>query len=75
MSVNRERRRASGRVARAAAEDARPLTAARSCNDGHYGNAILSRHPFAVMSEGRLRRRRDEERAVQWLKVSIVGST
>jgi len=47
------------------------FTAARRCDEGHYGNAILSRHPFTVMSEGGLRRRTGEERAVQWLKVSI----
>lgn len=47
------------------------FTAARACNDGHYGNAVLSRHPLSVVSEGNLRRRRDEQRAVQWLKVSL----
>jgi endonuclease/exonuclease/phosphatase family metal-dependent hydrolase len=49
------------------------FTPARVCNDGHYGNAILTRHPFSVLSEGRLARRRGEERAVQWLKVHIAG--
>ncbi|MEO6603356.1 MAG: endonuclease/exonuclease/phosphatase family protein, partial [Polyangiaceae bacterium] len=49
------------------------FTAARACDDGHYGNAILSRHPFDVLSEGGLTRRRGEERAVQWLKLSIAG--
>src|SRR6187549_3960022 len=49
------------------------FTPARSCNEGHYGNALLTRHPFSVLSEGGLRRRRDEERAVQWLKVNIAG--
>jgi len=49
------------------------FTSARCCNEGHYGNAVLTRHPFTVMSEGGLRRRRDEERAVQWLKVHIAG--
>lgn len=47
------------------------FTAARSCDDGHYGNAILSRHPLALVSEGGLRRRTGEQRAVQWVKVSI----
>jgi endonuclease/exonuclease/phosphatase family metal-dependent hydrolase len=47
------------------------FTAARRCDDGHYGNAILSRHPLSVMSEGSLPRRTGEERAVQWVKVSI----
>jgi endonuclease/exonuclease/phosphatase family metal-dependent hydrolase len=49
------------------------FTAARACNDGHYGNAMLTRHPFSVVSEGNLPRRQGEERAVQWLKVSIAG--
>ncbi|MEI9937518.1 MAG: endonuclease/exonuclease/phosphatase family protein [Pseudomonadota bacterium] len=49
------------------------FTAARRCDEGHYGNAILSRHPFSVRSEGGLRRRGGEQRAVQWLKVSIGG--
>jgi endonuclease/exonuclease/phosphatase family metal-dependent hydrolase len=49
------------------------FTSARCCNEGHYGNAVLTRHPFSVMSEGGLRRRRDEERAVQWLKVRVAG--
>lgn len=49
------------------------FTPARACNEGHYGNAILTRHPFSVFSEGGLRRRRDEERAVQWLKVQLGG--
>lgn len=47
------------------------FTAARRCEEGHYGNAILSRHPLAVMSEGSLPRRSGEERAVQWVKVSF----
>ena len=49
------------------------FTAARECNQGHYGNAILSRYPFALMSEGKLRRLRDETRAVQWLRLSLAG--
>ena len=49
------------------------FTPARCSNEGHYGNALLTRHPFSVLSEGGLRRRRDEERAVQWLKVNIAG--
>ena len=47
------------------------FTAARRCDEGHYGNAILSRHPLSVMSEGNLARRSGEQRAVQWVKVSI----
>jgi endonuclease/exonuclease/phosphatase family metal-dependent hydrolase len=49
------------------------FTAARACDDGHYGNAILTRHAFSVLSEGMLPRRRGEPRAVQCLKVSIAG--
>ena len=49
------------------------FTPARACDDGHYGNAILSRHAFSVLSEGRLLRRDGEERAVQWLKVCVAG--
>ncbi len=49
------------------------FTAARACDEGHYGNAILSRHPFSVLSEGGLLRRRGEQRAVQWLEVLIAG--
>lgn len=49
------------------------FTPARTCNEGHYGNALLTRHPFSVLSEGGLRRRRDEERAVQWLKIDLAG--
>jgi endonuclease/exonuclease/phosphatase family metal-dependent hydrolase len=49
------------------------FTAARACNDGQYGNALLTRHPFSVFAEGALARRRDEVRAVQWLKVSVAG--
>jgi endonuclease/exonuclease/phosphatase family metal-dependent hydrolase len=49
------------------------FTAARARDDGHYGNAILSRHPFDVLSEGGLSRRHGEERAVQWLRLSIHG--
>jgi len=49
------------------------FTAARACDDGHYGNAVLTRHPFELVSEGNLVRRRDEQRAVQWLSVNIAG--
>jgi endonuclease/exonuclease/phosphatase family metal-dependent hydrolase len=51
------------------------FTAARQCDEGHYGNAILSRHPISVMSEGSLPRRTGEQRAVQWVKVSIGERT
>ena len=49
------------------------FTSARACGDGHYGNAILTRHPYSVLSEARLPRRRDEDRAVQWLKLNVAG--
>ena len=47
------------------------FTAARRCEDGHYGNAILSRHPLSVRSEGNLPRKSGEQRAVQWIELSI----
>jgi endonuclease/exonuclease/phosphatase family metal-dependent hydrolase len=50
------------------------FTPARACGDGHYGNAILSRYPFSVLSERMLARRGGEQRAAQWLRVSIEGS-
>lgn len=49
------------------------FTPARASGDGQYGNAILSRYPFSVLSEAMLARRGGEQRAVQWLKVSIAG--
>jgi endonuclease/exonuclease/phosphatase family metal-dependent hydrolase len=49
------------------------FTPARECGEGHYGNAILSRFPFSVLSERNLARRQGEPRAVQWLKLSIAG--
>lgn len=36
---------------------------------GLFGNAVLSRHAFELVSEGSLPRRGGEHRAVQWLKV------
>lgn len=36
---------------------------------GRFGNAVLSRHSFELISEGSLPRRGGEHRAVQWLKV------
>lgn len=47
------------------------FTAARRCDEGHYGNAVLSRYPLSVVLEGGLPRRTGEPRAVQWVKVSI----
>jgi endonuclease/exonuclease/phosphatase family metal-dependent hydrolase len=49
------------------------FTPARACGTGQYGNAILTRHPFSVVSEGSLARRHGEQRAVQWLKVSLAA--
>jgi endonuclease/exonuclease/phosphatase family metal-dependent hydrolase len=36
---------------------------------GQFGNAVLSRHAFELISEGTLPRRGGEPRAVQWLKI------
>lgn len=36
---------------------------------GSFGNVVLSRHGFELVSEGSLPRRGGEHRAVQWLKV------
>ena len=46
------------------------FTSARSCEGGSYGNAVLTRHPFAVRSEGLLPVRRGEVRSVQWLRIT-----
>jgi endonuclease/exonuclease/phosphatase family metal-dependent hydrolase len=40
---------------------------------GNFGNAVLTSHPFHLVAEGMLPRRRDEARAVQWLKVVAPG--
>jgi endonuclease/exonuclease/phosphatase family metal-dependent hydrolase len=40
---------------------------------GRFGNAVLSRHAFDVVSEGSLPRRGGEHRAVQWLKVRAAS--
>jgi endonuclease/exonuclease/phosphatase family metal-dependent hydrolase len=40
---------------------------------GEFGNAVLSRHDFELVSEGTLPRRGGEPRAVQWLKVRAPG--
>lgn len=36
---------------------------------GQFGNAVLSRHAFELVSEGSLPRRGGEPRAVQWLRI------
>jgi len=36
---------------------------------GQFGNAVLSRHAFELVSEGSLPRRGGEARAIQWLRV------
>lgn len=51
------------------------FTAARACESGTYGNAILTRHPFEVRSEGLLPVRRGEVRAVQWVRVRLRHET
>jgi endonuclease/exonuclease/phosphatase family metal-dependent hydrolase len=41
----------------------------RGFSGGDFGNAVLSRHSFELISEGTLPRRGGEVRAVQWLRV------
>jgi endonuclease/exonuclease/phosphatase family metal-dependent hydrolase len=41
----------------------------RGLSGGDFGNAVLSRHAFELVSEGTLPRRGGEARAVQWLRV------
>ncbi len=38
-----------------------------------FGNLILARHPFVVLGEGALPRRRGEQRAAQWLRLQRDG--
>ncbi len=40
---------------------------------GHFGNAVLTPHALELVAEGILPRRRDEARAVQWLKIGSNG--
>jgi len=40
---------------------------------GHFGNAVLTPHSLELVAEGILPRRRDEARAVQWLKIGSNG--
>lgn len=45
------------------------FTVTRDGVNGHFGNAVLTRHELSLVAEGFLPRRRDEARAVQWVKV------
>jgi endonuclease/exonuclease/phosphatase family metal-dependent hydrolase len=45
------------------------FTRTREGKGGSFGNAVLSSHAFELVAEGTLPRRRDEARAVQWLKI------
>lgn len=47
------------------------FTSARSAGGGHYGNAILTHHPYELRAEGILPVRRGEVRAAQWLRLSL----
>lgn len=45
------------------------FTYTRDGKRGHFGNAVLSSFDLELVAEGLLPRRRDEARAVQWLRV------
>jgi endonuclease/exonuclease/phosphatase family metal-dependent hydrolase len=47
------------------------FTSARSADEGHYGNAILTHHPYELRAEGILPVRRGELRAAQWLRLGL----
>jgi len=47
------------------------FTSARNAEEGRYGNAILSHHPYELRAEGMLPVRRGELRAAQWLELSL----
>lgn len=49
------------------------FTHTREGKRGRFGNAVLTAHPFQLVAEGMLPRRRDEARAVQWLRVVAPG--
>jgi len=49
------------------------FTSTREGKNGRFGNAVLSSHAFELVAEGNLPQRRDEARAVQWLKVQGSG--
>ncbi|HEX2872165.1 MAG TPA: endonuclease/exonuclease/phosphatase family protein [Polyangiaceae bacterium] len=46
------------------------FTFTRDGKNGHFGNAVLSKHDLQLVAEGPLPRRRDEARAVQLLQVA-----
>ncbi len=45
------------------------FTFTRDGKNGHFGNAVLSKHELQLVAEGALPRRRDEARAAQLLRV------
>lgn len=45
------------------------FTATRDGRNGHFGNAVLTPYDLSLVAEGLLPRRRDEARAVQWVRV------
>jgi endonuclease/exonuclease/phosphatase family metal-dependent hydrolase len=45
------------------------FTFTRDGKRGHFGNAVLTSYELELVAEGMLPRRRDEARAVQWLKI------
>jgi endonuclease/exonuclease/phosphatase family metal-dependent hydrolase len=47
------------------------FTSARNVEDGRYGNAILTHHPYELRAEGMLPVRRGEKRAAQWLELAL----
>jgi endonuclease/exonuclease/phosphatase family metal-dependent hydrolase len=49
------------------------FTFTREGKRGPFGNAVLTLHPFHLIAEGMLPSRRDEARAVQWLRVVAPG--
>src|SRR3954451_16293496 len=49
------------------------FTITRDGKNGHFGNAVLSKHDLQLIAEGPLPKRRDEGRAVQLLKVVANG--
>jgi endonuclease/exonuclease/phosphatase family metal-dependent hydrolase len=47
------------------------FTSARNADEGRYGNAILTHHPYELRAEGMLPVRRGEKRAAQWLELTL----
>lgn len=41
----------------------------RDGRNGHFGNAVLTPHSLSLVDQGLLPRRRDEARAVQWVRI------